>query len=177
MKKDIVIIPGLGECKFDEDFGCYCSESIEVPVLSGNECRIFVEGYGHDVKLDDYHTAIANFLAATPAVLTAVEPHIYRYYLNVKQNCEAEEDFPPIQTESEIWSYIQIGEFAFVSRRSHGDKAIYISIECECDWEPEHGLQIVFKNGLRVNKIGPYDGHLTNADAFADSSLEEVIYR
>ena len=45
-----------------------------------------------------------------------------------------------------------------------------------CDWEEEHGLQIVFKNGLTINKIGPYDGHCTNSDAYDDESLEDIIY-
>jgi len=34
----------------------------------------------------------------------------------------------------------------------------------------------VFKNGLKVNKIGPYDGHLTNSDANARNDLEDAIY-
>ena len=42
---------------------------------------------------------------------------------------------------------------------------------------PEYDLQIVFKNGLRVNKVGPYDGHVTNADAYADDSLEDVVFK
>lgn len=40
---------------------------------------------------------------------------------------------------------------------------------------PKEGL--VLKNGLKVNKLGGYDGHLTNSDAFADDSLENTIYR
>jgi hypothetical protein len=64
-----------------------------------------------------------------------------------------------------------------VARRAYGDKGIYVSVECGCDWEVEHGLQLVFKNGLKVNKLGGYDGHLTNSDAFADESLEDVVYR
>ncbi|WP_407939254.1 DUF6985 domain-containing protein [Microbulbifer thermotolerans] len=47
-----------------------------------------------------------------------------------------------------------------VLRRPYGDKLVYISLECSCDWEREHGLQIVFKQGLYVNKIGPLDGIL-----------------
>ncbi|HEY7328274.1 MAG TPA: hypothetical protein VH592_11565 [Gemmataceae bacterium] len=63
-----------------------------------------------------------------------------------------------------------------VSRRAYGDKGIYISVECGCEWEQEHGLQLVLRNGLKVNKLGGYDGHLTNSDAFDDESLEHVIY-
>lgn len=64
-----------------------------------------------------------------------------------------------------------------VTRRPYGDKRIYISLECGCDWEREHGLQIVFKEGQYVNKLGPYDGHLTNSDAFADDALEDIVYK
>ena len=63
-----------------------------------------------------------------------------------------------------------------VFRRSSGDMRVYVSIECECAWEPEHGLQLVLQEGRRVTKIGPYDGHLTNSDAFARPDLEGVIY-
>jgi Transposase DDE domain len=54
------------------------------------------------------------------------------------------------------------------------DKA-YISVEnfetvAECG-----GLQIVFKDGLCVSKVGPYDGHLTNSDAYANDEFEDVI--
>ena len=49
-------------------------------------------------------------------------------------------------------------------------------IECGCDWEPEHGLELVLEDGARVTKVGPYDGHLTNAAAYADPTLESVVY-
>ncbi len=64
-----------------------------------------------------------------------------------------------------------------VTRRPYGDKGIYISVECGCDWEEEHGLQLVLKNGLKVNKLGGYDGHLTNSDAFAtaDSKMSSTL--
>ena len=32
------------------------------------------------------------------------------------------------------------------------------------------------RDGRAVTKVGPFDGHLTNADAYADSSLVGVIY-
>jgi len=63
-----------------------------------------------------------------------------------------------------------------VSRRAYGDKGIYVSLECNCNWEPEHGLQLVFKNGSTIKKVGPYDGHLANSDAYADDRLENVVY-
>ena len=62
------------------------------------------------------------------------------------------------------------------TRRPHGDELVYISLACSCEWEQEHGLQIVFKQGLYINKVGPYNGHLTNSDAYGNDKLENVIY-
>jgi len=47
-------------------------------------------------------------------------------------------------------------------QRDGPGEPVYVSVECECSWEPEHGLQLVFRGGARVTKVGPYDGHLTN---------------
>jgi hypothetical protein len=52
-----------------------------------------------------------------------------------------------------------------------------VMADVECDWEPEHGLQIVFRGGRTVTKVGPYDGHLTNSAAYADGDLDGVLYR
>ena len=82
-----------------------------------------------------------------------------------------------IPRAADVWAHVTLGREPIVSRRAYGDKGVYVSLECGCDWEREHGLQIVFKEGLRVNKVGPFDGHLTNSDAYADRSLEHVIYR
>ena len=76
-----------------------------------------------------------------------------------------------------IWQHVQLGSELHISRRRHGDHAIYISLECNCDWEPEHGLQLVFREGRAVVKVGPFDGHLTNTDAYDDPGLEGTIYK
>jgi hypothetical protein len=88
-----------------------------------------------------------------------------------------DEESEAIKEPKDIWEHVNLGDEALVGRRARGDRGVYISLECECDWEEEHGLQIVFKHGLKINKVGPYDGHLTNSDAYGDESLEDVIYR
>lgn len=62
-------------------------------------------------------------------------------------------------------------------RRRSKDHLVYLSIDCGCDWEVEHGLQLVLRDGREITKVGPCNGHLTNADAYADPKLEHVIYR
>src|SRR5262245_9449856 len=172
----VMEIAGIGKVTKDSKFDWYYSEPISVPVLGGKTCRIIVQGYDEDQHREEYHAAIANFLSIAPSVLTDAEPHIFLYFQNIKDEFD-DEDIVEIKSPSEVWRHISLGSEPMVTRRAYGDKGIYVSLECNCDWEPEHGLQIVFKDGLRVNKVGPYDGHLTNSDAYAKDSLEDVIYR
>ena len=43
-------------------------------------------------------------------------------------------------------------------------------------WEPEHGLNIVFRDGRTVTRVGPYEGHLTNSSAYGRDDLDDVVY-
>jgi hypothetical protein len=171
-------IPGLGAVGEPDAFGWRHSEPMPVAVLRGGICRVVLDGYDDDSRKAEFHDAITNFLAADVTVLQASAGHIFRYYLDCNADWDPGDDgYVAIRSPDEIWDHIRLGGEAMVSRRPHGDMAVYVSLECECDWEPEHGLQIVFRKGLTVNKVGPYDGHLTNSDSFADDALEHVIYK
>jgi hypothetical protein len=168
-------VPGLGDVTKDEQFGWYYSKPIPVPMFGGKQCRIVLEGYDEDESKQDFHVAIANFLSGNPAILREADESLFRYYRDFEE-WWLEDDKQPIKSADELWQHVRLGSEPMVSRRSYGDKGIYISVECGCDWEQEHGLQLVLKNGRKVNKLGGYDGHLTNSDAFDDESLEDVIY-
>jgi hypothetical protein len=171
-------IPGLNEVKKDERFGWYSSKPLSLKLLKGKECCIVIEGYDEDDRKEDFHSTIASLLAADPSELTAAEEFIFHYYEDMNRFWSpSDPEFLAIKSPKDVWNHIQLGDQPIISRRGYGDKEIYISIEGNCDWEVEHGLQIVFKAGVKVCKVGPYDGHLTNSDAYADPSLENVIYR
>ena len=106
-------------------------------------------------------------------MLKQASPFVFAYY----QDCVAARGAPAtIAKPADIWRHVEFGDELQIARRAYGDKGVYVSVSCECDWEDEHGLQLVFKNGLVVNKVGAYDGHLTNSDAFADPRYEDVVY-
>jgi hypothetical protein len=171
-------IPGLGATTKDERFGWLYSTEMKVKVLFNSTCRVVVEGYEDDEDKGDFHAAIKNFLEASESVLKACEPFIFQYYQDINSNWSpGDEEYIDISSPENVWKHVSLGNEPMVSRRPYGDRGIYVSLECNCDWEPEHGLQLVFKNGQKVNKVGSYDGHLTNSDAWADDSLEDVVYR
>ena len=156
-------IPGIGMVTIKNEFGSYYRNPLPVRVLGEKLCRIVVEGYDEDANKEDFHVAIANFLSIEPSVLSAVETEVFRYYKDLNDGCWTPEDdeYVTIDSPSDVWEQVRFGDETVVTGRHNGDKGIYVSLCCECDWEDEHGLQIVFKNGLCVNKIGGFDGHLT----------------
>jgi hypothetical protein len=174
-----VQIPGLGPVSEDADLGWYHSAPLAVPVLGSAPCRVVLDGYADDARQEDFHEAIRTFLTLDPSALTAAAPSIFAYYRDVMNDLLAhgEDDlYIDIEGPHDVLNHVRPGDEAIVSRDAHGDRHVYVSLECECDWEPEHGLQIVFRDGHTVTKVGPYDGNLTNAAAYPTAELDGAVY-
>ena len=170
-------IEGLGKLTRDDRFDSVLrSEPIEIPVLLGARLPVQTEGFADDPNPDEFREAIANFLACDESVLKAASAYVFDYYRDIAAECGDEPDFVEIAASGDVWDHVQFAGEPCVARRAYGDKAVYVSVECNCDWEPEHGLQIVFRQGKAVNKVGPFNGHLSNADAYDDKALEDTVY-
>jgi hypothetical protein len=173
-------IPGLGTVVEDAELGWYRSAPTPVPVLGGMACRFVLDGYDDDPAQQNFHAAIRNFLALDQSALEAAASSIYAYYRDIMDDVLAagdDERYVEIQGPHHVLGHVQLGNEPTVVRDPYSDQHVYVSIECDCDWEPEHGLQIVFRDGARVSKVGPYDGHLTNAAAYDDDRLDGVVYQ
>lgn len=164
-------IPGLGPVTHDPDLGWYQSSPIRVPVLGGVSRTFAVEGYDDDPSPSEFHDAIAAFLHLDEIVLHASAPSVFDYYLDVQSDVGDEEGFPSIGSPAEVWQHIAFGEVTV----GRDGAAVFVSVESECSWEPEHGLQIVFRAGRVVTKVGPFDGQYINASADGQD-LEGVVY-
>ena len=151
---------------------------LSIKGLGGHSLDIVLDAdCAGDARNEDVDRAIRSFTALEPAALADVDEHVFHYYLDCKRDLEAVgQECVEIGSARDVWKHVQFGFEATVGRREDDGK-VYVSLECNCDWEPEHGLQLVFDEGRRVNKVGPFDGHLTNADAYDDPSLEEVTDR
>lgn len=44
---------------------------------------------------------------------------------------------------------------------------MYVQLTGSCDWEKEHGLQVVLRQGRTLSRVSSQDGHLTTAEAYA----------
>jgi hypothetical protein len=123
--------------------------------------------------------AVATFLTTADNALREASPHVFSYYLDTVRLVREQGwnlALPEIAEQESVWDHVSFGAEFHVDRMSEGDRQVYISIECACAWEPEHGLQLVFREGRTVSKVGPFDGHLTNASAFGRADLERAVY-
>lgn len=178
-------VPRLGVLARD-GYDRLVSRPVRVPAL-GRACVFELEGYEGDKHPEDFDAAIANLLAQRRTLLTDASYHVYQYCRDALADFGADEltreDAQAqglrelaIARPADVWKHVELGGTLTVGRDHGRGRTVYISLECNCAWEPEHGLQLVFENGVAVSKIGPFDGHMTNVSAYDDRKLKGVVY-
>jgi hypothetical protein len=128
----------------------------------------------------DVREAVKRLKRGDRAILRAAERYVVQYCEDAIAHLGADER-PDITLEKpgDVWKHVRLGFEMMVHRRDDGDAedGVYFSLECNCDWEPEHGMQLVIRDGRAVTKVSDYNGHLTNADAYDDRKLVGVVYK
>lgn len=127
----------------------------------------------------DEQSALKAFLALTSADRLSDTRHVYAYYCDV-QKAVANEDGRQLkmsapESPNAIWTHVTPTQIYLEAGRN-GDAHVYVVAECECDWEDEHGLMMVWRDGATLCKVSDFDGHITNVNAYDDNSLAEVVY-
>jgi hypothetical protein len=171
-----VEVPGLGPVT-ESDYETLVSAPVPVPLFGGASLPFFLEGYEDDEAPEDFHAAIRTFLSLDVSTLTAAAPAAFAYYQEMLEAFgEGLDDFPRIAGPEEVWDHVTFDRHEVTVQRNGEGTPVYVSVECECAWEEEHGLQLVLREGARVTRVAPYDGHLTNASAYGRPELEDVVY-
>lgn len=142
-----------------------------------------------EIKLsdDDYDPTNPRAAAALNAFLTLTSEdrlkdtrHVFAYYRDFRETVGGEDwmdkEMGVPKTPEDIWSFVHPNVLGVWSGRND-DASHYVFLEANCGWEQEHGLLLVWRDGTTLVKAGGFDGHATNANAYADDSLREVVYR
>jgi hypothetical protein len=172
-------IPGVGTLTLDNAGDWYCSRPFPASALGGAVGRIVVTDESlTEVDPPPVYDAVTAFLhEGEGRALRAASAEVFRYYrdsVHVAQEAGLDLRMPDIPDPGAVWDYVTLGSQFQVDRDRTGE--VFISVECECAWEPEHGLQLVFRRGRAISKLGPFDGHLTNQSAFGRDDIGEVVY-
>jgi hypothetical protein len=133
--------------------GEWYSDPVPVPLCSGRSIRFYIRtGTDGDCYPPDVQEAVRLFLALTDS--QPVIDRVYQYYLAfVALIPDADLGVP---TATELWGRVRPST-AFVDRHQDGDGRAYVRLACACDWDEEHGLQILFRDGTDVTLVGEHD--------------------
>ncbi|HEY1134380.1 MAG TPA: hypothetical protein VGE77_07365 [Nocardioides sp.] len=144
-------IPGIGTFRLDESLGwLFSTERLTVPAL-GVTATIVLDD--PDADPDEVAAVVGRLLALPASFRETMTPFLWAYYRDVEADAGVD---VPLDRPEDVWSQVEIGDEIHVSRH---DGSWYVDVESSCDWEPEHGLQVVLRGGTILTKIGPYDGH------------------
>ncbi len=155
------------------------SQPIGVPFFGDKEFKFIldVDLETDEMFLSEADETIENFLRLNEDVKTSLSNYIYQNYQAVQNYYQYEPSAIPtleLSNENDIWNYVYPFEI-YVSRRHRRDKDIYVKVDCGCEWEEEHGLQLVFRKGLKLTRVSDIDGHLTEADAYNKADEDDEL--
>ena len=156
-------IPLLGRLDAEPDSPEWLkSQPRPVPFFDGQKLEFVLDSLEESDK-EDVNDAIASFLKLDPSDRLAASQYVFANY--VKMAARDPDLDCRIESEDAVWDHVQPTAVC-VSRRDRRDCAIYVAISANCDWDQEHGLQIVFRRGSELARVSDYDGHLTHTDAY-----------
>lgn len=158
-------IPVLSPLRPDAQFPDWLvSGPVNVPYFDGQALEFTLEGLT-DADEAEAQNAVNAFLALDATARLAASPFVFQNYRRMADLMGEEEMDCRVSVPEEVWAHVQPTGIV-VSRRHRRDHAVYVQIAANCDWEPEHGLQIVYRRGQELSRVSDYDGHLTHADAY-----------
>ncbi|MFT5821215.1 MAG: hypothetical protein ACI8ZM_002464 [Crocinitomix sp.] len=154
------------------------SEPMQIPLL---EIELAITYVDFDPSADEQFlleadSALKNFFELQAFDKLKLAPHVFANFVEICSYLD-EEAIPEKMRGAQplsIWNFVH-PSVIYVSRRQQNDKDIYIVLACECDWETEHGLQLVFRQGKKLTRVSDQDGHLTEADAFGLPDDQDVL--
>lgn len=153
------------------------SEPIPIPLLLNQKLSIAFEVERDPSFINEADSALTHFLAFGQNERKSLSTYIYHNCMEFIEAVGDEDWNEPmrlIKEKVDIWQFVHPQQI-IVSRRPDRDMDIYVSLMCECGWEVEHGLQLVFRKGKQLTRISSQDGHLTEADAYDKPDEEDEL--
>jgi len=162
-KLESAVIGSLSQSEQFDDW--WESAPLAIPYLGGQALEYTyldlnpVEDEAFTAEADE---AIGNFMALSVADRLAASEHVYKNcteFLDMIGYNQEDEQLWNIKDPQEIWNHVRFNKL-YVSREPYENHQLYIQLSCECDWEMEHGLQLVFDKTGKLIRVSAEDGHI-----------------
>ncbi len=169
------IIGTLKPYEYDDD--SWESKPVKIPFFENQEFKIIYSDFVPEEDLEEADLAIEAFLKNEKPEREAISHLVYKNcmdFLSMVEYDDADKELWDIKDKNEIWKFVDPTQI-LVTRRPYKDQDMYVQITCNCEWEEEHGLQIVLRQGKQVTRVSGIDGHLTEADAYNKPDSEDQL--
>ncbi len=142
------------------------SEPIPIPFFDGQKLPVRLLNL-HDTDAPEIEHALTSFLKLGEQERLAISRYVFANYQSTAKSAAEQGCYLAcaIASENDVWQHVQPSGIS-ISRRDRRDCAMYVVIGANCDWEVEHGLQIVYRRGSELVRVSDQDGHLTHTDAY-----------
>lgn len=149
------IVGQIKSVDYDPDF--FESNPFPIPYFDNKELKVgFVEAK-HEPYLLEADNVLQNFLRLDKQDRIEDSQLVYHYYSEtLKYGYTKPLD---INNISDIWNFVYPSEI-IVHWDENAD--FYLCVSCGCEWEEEHGLQLVFKDGKKLTRASGHDGGFTD---------------
>ena len=165
-------IKGLGRLTPDDHFDDWFeSAPVSVPLALDRKLEFVVRGFADDPAPDQFVAAIGRFLTLGAETRKYAAPYVFRNYENFMGDIDPPPDDVLIAGPADVWDHVRP---TYVSVCRHKG-TVYVTLKAECDWEEEHGLQLVFRHGHQLSRVSAQDGHLRHCDAYGVPESEDRI--
>ena len=156
------VIGSLKNTDFDD---WWVSEPQKIDFLEQEKITFTITDYNpneDDKLMAEADQTIRNFLSKTLKDRNSISIYVYQNcmdFLDAIGYDEADKHLWDIKDHQEIWNYVRPREI-YVSREPYEDKAVYLRLTFNCDWEQEHGMQLVFNSNGKLVRVSEDDGHI-----------------
>jgi hypothetical protein len=146
------IVGQLKPNEYDDDF--YESQPIEIQYFNNIKVKIGFTDAEDENYLKSADRILNDFLQLDLNNKISDSQKVYDYYLEILKYGYTKP--LKIDTAQDIWNFVSPIEIII-----HWDESVdyYLCVDCNCEWEQEHGLQLVFKNGITLTRASGNDGH------------------
>lgn len=172
--RETISIPSLGSLAQHNRYEHWweSEKEIKVPFFDNLPIKFTVMAEKNDIN-EDFDRAINNFLQLGENQRLEASKYVFKNYSkHIEAVGEDEFDFK-VNNKNDIWNYVH--PTAIYVRKRAKDNLVYVQIAAECDWEIEHGLQIIYKDGCKLSRVSAQDGHITHSDAYGLPESEDKI--
>ena len=139
------------------NLGFFESEPFEIPYFDNKKLKIgFIEAE-HQPYLEGADKVLQNFFELKSSDKIENSEIVANYYFETLKHGYTKQ--LNIKKNQDIWNFVTPTEI-IIQWDEYGD--FFLCVSCECDWEEEHGLQLVFKNGHTLTSASGNDGHFSD---------------